>query len=99
MAGKRHPRPYPEACLVRKMCCRRPTTARLPADDARSPHGCLNVRNRRTQVVLWGTVAVLLGLWILGWLMQLGGKLIHILLVVAVIVLAVQFLTGGQVGF
>ena len=49
--------------------------------------------------MLWGTVGVLLGLWILGFLMQLGGKLIHLLLVVAVVVLVVQFITGGPVGF
>ena len=49
--------------------------------------------------MLWGLLGVLLFLWVLGFLLQLGGKLIHLLLIVAVVVLAVQFLSGGNVGF
>lgn len=49
--------------------------------------------------MLWTIIAVLVVLWLLGFGFQVGGALIHVLLVVALIVLAVQFFqmfTGGR---
>lgn len=40
--------------------------------------------------------AVLVALWLIGFLMHLGGGLIHIILVIAVIVFLYQFLTGRR---
>jgi 4-hydroxybenzoate polyprenyltransferase len=40
--------------------------------------------------------AVLVALWLIGFLMHIGGGLIHILLVIAVIVFLFQFLTGRR---
>lgn len=40
--------------------------------------------------------AVLVALWLIGFLMNLGGGLIHIILVIAVIVFVYQFLTGRR---
>jgi len=40
--------------------------------------------------------AVLVALWLIGFLMHLGGGLIHIILVIAVIVFVYQFLTGRR---
>lgn len=40
--------------------------------------------------------AVLVVLWLIGFLMHLGGGLIHIILVIAVIVFLYQFLTGRR---
>lgn len=40
--------------------------------------------------------AVLVALWLIGLLMHVGGGLIHIILVIAVIVFVFQFLTGRR---
>lgn len=44
--------------------------------------------------MLWTVVGVLVVLWLLGLIGNIGGGLIHILLVLAVIVIAYNFLTG-----
>lgn len=46
--------------------------------------------------MLWTIVVVLLVLWLLGLIGHIAGGLIHILLVVAVIVLAYNFLSGRR---
>lgn len=40
--------------------------------------------------------AVLVALWLIGFLMHIGGGLIHIILVIAVIVFLFQFITGRR---
>ena len=40
--------------------------------------------------------AVLVALWLIGFAMHVGGGLIHIILVIAVIVFLVQFLSGRR---
>jgi hypothetical protein len=47
--------------------------------------------------ILYFVGAVLVVLWLLGFAMHFGGGLIHILLVIAVVVFLVQFLTGRRV--
>ncbi len=42
--------------------------------------------------MLWTIIGVLLILWLLGFSFGIGGSLIHVLLVIAVIVLIVRFL-------
>ena len=45
--------------------------------------------------MLWTIAVILIVLWILGWLVfHIAGSLIHILLIVGIIVLAVNFLRG-----
>ncbi|MGD0757471.1 MAG: lmo0937 family membrane protein [Candidatus Sulfotelmatobacter sp.] len=44
--------------------------------------------------MLWTIVAVLLILWILGFSLHIAGGLIHILLVVALIVVVINLLSG-----
>lgn len=44
--------------------------------------------------MLWTILVILLILWILGFSFKIGGGLIHILLVIAVIVLIVKLVTG-----
>ena len=44
--------------------------------------------------MIWTIALVLLGLWILGLVFKLGGKLIHILLVIALVVIVWHFLLG-----
>jgi hypothetical protein len=45
---------------------------------------------------LWTIVAVLVILWLLGFSFNIGGGLIHALLVIAVIVLVYNLLTGRR---
>ncbi len=46
--------------------------------------------------MLWTIVAVLLILWLLGFSMSLGGSLIHILLVVALVCVVINLLQGRR---
>jgi len=47
--------------------------------------------------MLWTIVVVLLILWLLGFTMHVAGGLIHILLVIALVVIVLQLLTGRRV--
>lgn len=46
--------------------------------------------------MLWTIFAVLLILWLLGFAFKIGGGLVHILLVIALIVLVVNLVTGRK---
>jgi hypothetical protein len=46
--------------------------------------------------MLWTIVAVLLILWLLGFSLHLAGGLIHILLIIALIVIVVNLLSGRR---
>ena len=46
--------------------------------------------------ILYAIGAVLVALWLIGFLMHIGGGLIHIILVIAVIVFLYQFITGRR---
>ncbi len=46
--------------------------------------------------MLWTIVAILLIMWLLGFSLHLAGGLIHILLVVALIVIVVNLLSGRR---
>ena len=46
--------------------------------------------------MLWTIVVILVVLWLLGFLTNVGGGLIHLLLVIALIVLAVNLLQGRR---
>jgi hypothetical protein len=46
--------------------------------------------------VLWTIIVILVVLWLLGFVANIAGGLIHLLLVLAVIVLAYQFLSGRR---
>jgi hypothetical protein len=46
--------------------------------------------------MLWTILVILLVLWLLGFIGHIGGGLIHILLVVAVIVLIYNLVTGRR---
>lgn len=46
--------------------------------------------------MLWTIVGVLLVLWLLGFSMQIGGGLIHALLVIALVVFVFNLLTGRR---
>jgi hypothetical protein len=46
--------------------------------------------------MLWTIVAIFLILWLLGFSLSLGGSLIHILLVLALIVVVINLVTGRR---
>ena len=46
--------------------------------------------------MLWTILVILLVLWVLGLVGSIGGAFIHLLLVLAVIVLAAQLLSGRR---
>jgi hypothetical protein len=47
--------------------------------------------------MLWGLIVILVVLWLLGFVViPVGGALIHLLLVIALIVLIYQLLTGRR---
>lgn len=46
--------------------------------------------------MLWTILVILLVLWLVGFLTHVGGGLIHLLLVVAVVVLVINLLTGRR---
>ena len=47
--------------------------------------------------LLWTIIVVLFVLWLIGLVVHIGGGLIHLLLVVALIILIVNLLTGRRV--
>ncbi|WP_313893442.1 lmo0937 family membrane protein [Psychrobacillus sp.] len=46
--------------------------------------------------MLWTIIGILVILWLLGFSFSVGGGLIHLLLVIAVIVLIVRLVSGGR---
>jgi hypothetical protein len=44
--------------------------------------------------LLWAIICILVVVWLLGFLLHVGGGLIHIVLVVVVILVVVNILTG-----
>jgi fatty acid desaturase len=55
-------------------------------------------RSRAGQEIrmLWTIFAILLLLWLLGWGFHIAGSLIHLILVIAVIVLLIEVITGRR---
>jgi hypothetical protein len=46
--------------------------------------------------MLWTLVVVFLILWLLGFSLSIGGSLIHLLLVVALVIVVINLLTGRR---
>ncbi len=46
--------------------------------------------------MLWTIIVILVVLWLLGFSFQIGGGLIHILLVIALVVLVYNLITGRR---
>lgn len=45
---------------------------------------------------IWALFVVVLAVWLIGFLMDFGGGLIHLLLIVAMIILGLKLLTGRR---
>jgi hypothetical protein len=63
-----------------------PATRRLPDGKGTS----------RMAGILWVILVVLLVLWLLGLIASVGGSLIHLLLVIALVVLVFNLVTGRR---
>lgn len=48
--------------------------------------------------MLWTVIVILVVLWLLGFSLHIGAGLIHLLLVVALVVLVIQLISGRRVG-
>jgi Family of unknown function (DUF5670) len=48
--------------------------------------------------IIWGIIVILFILWLLGFALHFGGGLIHIVLVIAVVLIVVNLLTGRRAG-
>lgn len=46
--------------------------------------------------MLWTIVAILLIMWLLGFSFHIAGSLVHLLLVIAVVVIVINLLTGRR---
>jgi Family of unknown function (DUF5670) len=46
--------------------------------------------------MLWSIVALLLILWLLGFSFSIGGSLIHLLLVIALVVMVINLVSGRR---
>ena len=46
--------------------------------------------------MLWTIITVLIAFWVLGLVVNVGGALIHLLLVAAVVVFVFNLVTGGR---
>lgn len=46
--------------------------------------------------MLWTIFVILLLLWLLGWGFHVAGSLIHLILVIALVVLVIELLTGRK---
>lgn len=51
---------------------------------------------KEISIMLWTILVILLVLWLIGLLSNVGGGLIHLLLVVAVVVLIINLVTGRR---
>jgi Family of unknown function (DUF5670) len=55
-----------------------------------------NRSEKEISIMLWTILVILLVLWLVGLLSNVGGSLIHLLLVVAVVVLIINLVTGRR---
>jgi hypothetical protein len=56
----------------------------------------IKVSNKRREPMLWTILVILLVLWLLGFVGHIGGGLIHLLLVIALIVFIVNMVSGRR---
>jgi hypothetical protein len=77
--------------LQRPQPCGHASGTAEPASGIRAGRKEENMGN-----LLWLIIAILVILWIGGFAMHVGGNIIHVLLVIAVIVLIFQLITGRR---
>ena len=65
-------------------------------DNERPGATALGFCKEEISIMLWTILVILLVLWLIGLLSNVGGSLIHLLLVVAVVVLIINLVTGRR---
>jgi hypothetical protein len=75
-----------------KIVCRQNWDASLCGGSSRT----LTSSYTKESIMLWTIVVILIVLWLLGMATNVAGGLIHVLLVLALIVIAVNFLQGRR---
>jgi hypothetical protein len=60
------------------------------------PNQRASILARGEERMLWTVFAILLILWLLGWGFHIAGSLIHLLLVLALIVMIINLVTGRR---
>jgi len=63
---------------------------------AHSLHFIPKNRKRGLRKMLWTIIALMLILWLLGLIGHVGGGLIHLLLVIALVVFVIQLISGRR---
>ena len=76
---------------LEKRQARKPGVEHSAGSDLEPP----NISQRRINM-LWTICVVLVILWLLGFTLHVGGGLIHLLLVVALVVLVINLLSGRR---
>jgi hypothetical protein len=61
------------------------------------PRSLLKPVTSKKKDMLWTILVILIILWLLGFVMKIGGGLIHLILVIALIILVIQLVTGRRV--
>ena len=56
----------------------------------------VGIASKEISIMLWTILVILLVLWLIGLLSHVGGGLIHLLLVVAVVILIINLVTGRR---
>src|ERR1051326_3096780 len=68
-----------------------------PTMNAASNLGTAGVPPSSGDCMLWTIFAILVLLWLLGWGFHVAGSLIHLVLVIALVVLVIELITGRRV--
>ena len=94
------PAPNEQSCSALRMPIRDTEQAadqkfRRGAFNRIGTSGRADISQRRTNM-LWTICVVLVILWLLGFTLHIGGGLIHLLLVVALVVLVINLLSGRR---
>jgi hypothetical protein len=66
-----------------------------PVRRTSNPHVLECCASQETRM-LWTVFAILLLLWLLGWGFHVAGSLIHLILVIALVVLVIELITGRR---
>ena len=67
-----------------------------PKPDSSKEFGALGYLTKEGTTMLWTILVILLVLWLLGFIGHVGGGLIHLLLVIALIVFIINLVSGRR---
>jgi hypothetical protein len=68
----------------------------LPLEPKPARQGWAVLNNQRRTTMLWTICVILTILWLLGFSLHVGGGLIHLLLVVALVMVVINLLSGRR---